>query len=213
MEQLLDEIINETEYTAYFTGIKKLDERVINAFLNVDRAKFVLDNEKTLAYADCPLPIGHGQTISQPFIVVLMTQALEVKPEHKVLEVGSGSGYQLAILAKLAREVYGIELIADLAKLAEKNLKKAGIKNAKVITGDGTEGLLEQAPFDRIMVTAAAREIPAKLIEQLKVGGIMVIPKSMTTYDQMLLRITKTDQHNIKIDNLLPVRFVPLVNS
>jgi protein-L-isoaspartate(D-aspartate) O-methyltransferase len=213
MEKLLDEIINETEYTAYFTGINKLDERVINAFLNVDRAMFVLDNEKTLAYADCPLPIGHGQTISQPFIVVLMTEALEVKPEHKVLEVGSGSGYQLAILAKLAREVYGIEFISDLAKLAEMNLKKAGINNAKVRTGDGTAGLLEHAPFDRIMVTAAAQEIPTQLIEQLKVGGIMVIPKSTTVYDQMLLRITKTDQHTIKIENLLPVRFVPLVNS
>lgn len=213
MEKLLEEIKEEALRTSYFTGIKDLSKEVAEAFMSVDRSLFVLPQDKTLAYDDCPLSIGHGQTISQPFIVALMTEALAVKASDKVLDIGTGSGYQLAILAKLAQQVYGIELVPELCALAISNLKKAKITNVEVINGDGTEGLKAHAPFDRILVAAAAKEVPPKLLQQLKIGGIMVIPQSLSTYDQMLLRITKTDQHSLQITKLLPVRFVPLINS
>lgn len=213
MEKLLQEIKQETKNTSYFTGIKDLSQAVIDAFLSVDRALFVLAKDNAQAYDDCPLPIGHQQTISQPFIVALMTEALQVEKTDKVLEIGSGSGYQLAILAKLAQHVYGVELLPELCALATSNLAKAGITNAHMVNGDGTLGLRSEAPFDRILVAAAAKVVPPQLLMQLKIGGIMVIPQSLTAYDQMLIRITKISEQDLKIEKLLPVRFVPLVGS
>lgn len=213
MEKLIKDIKKETIDTSYFTGVMHLNSRTLKAFKSVDRALFVLEKNKSSAYDDCPLPIGHGQTISQPFIVALMTDLLDVKPEHKVLEVGSGSGYQLAILAKLAQWAYGIELIPELCEHARENLKNASVSNATVIAGDGTQGMPEQAPFDRIMVSAAANEVPLKLLEQLVIGGIMVVPKKISAFDQMLMRITKSETHELITEDILAVRFVPLINS
>lgn len=213
MKKLIKDIEEETSKTSFFTGVHKLDRSVIDAIKSVDRAQFVPSALCDQAYEDYPLSIGFGQTISQPFIVALMTHLLEVKPEHKILEIGSGSGYQLAILAKLAREVYGIEFVPELAKLAQSNLQSAHITNAHVLTGDGNEGLSEKAPFDRIIVSAAAQKVPPKLLEQLAIGGIMVIPKNISGSDQMLIRITKSSADDLLCEDILPVRFVPLVNS
>lgn len=213
MEKLIKEITKETNETSPFTGIKQLSHRVVEAIKSVDRTLFVKEEDKAQAYDDCPLAIGYGQTISQPFIVALMTELLGVKKEHKVLEVGSGSGYQLAILANLSHHAYGIEFIPELCEYAQKNLSKASIGNATVINGDGTLGFAKLAPFDRIMVSAAANEVPPMLLEQLAVWGIMVIPRKISPFAQMLMRITKSDTQELITESILAVRFVPLVNS
>lgn len=213
MEKLIDDIKKETILTHYTTGIKEIDHSVLNAIKSVDRAFFVSKEESNLAYIDSALPIGFGQTISQPFIVALMIHALSLEPQHKVLEVGSGSGYALAILSKLAALVIGLEFVPQLCQISRENLKKAHIENVLVVEGDGTKGLPAKAPFDRILVSAAAKEIPRALFLELKVGGIMVIPKSITPYEQILLKITKKSSDEMAIEELIPVRFVPLVNS
>jgi protein-L-isoaspartate(D-aspartate) O-methyltransferase len=184
------------------------DPRVLDAMREVPRHQFVPESERADAYGDFPLPIGYAQTISQPYIVGFMTQALQVASEHKVLEIGTGSGYQAAILGRLAREVYTIEIVEPLAGRSRALLQQLGFKNVHVRTGNGYLGWPEQAPFDRIMVTAAPPEVPAALIAQLKIGGRMAIPVGTTSQQLRILR--RTDEGMDTIDTL-PVRFVPMV--
>ncbi|MDD5005295.1 MAG: protein-L-isoaspartate(D-aspartate) O-methyltransferase [Candidatus Omnitrophica bacterium] len=186
------------------------DKNVISAMQKVERHLFVPDNLRQQAYEDGPLPIGYGQTISQPYIVAYMTEALELKPEDIVLEIGTGSGYQAAVLAEIVKQVYTIELLRPLADGARERLKKSGYSNIEVKQGDGYLGWPEHAPFDKIIVTAAPEDIPIKLIEQLKVGGKMILP--VGSFYQELYLITKTDGGFIK-KMLLPVRFVPMIKE
>jgi protein-L-isoaspartate(D-aspartate) O-methyltransferase len=189
-------------------GIK--DEAVLNAMLKVDRHKFVPEDVRHLAYADRPLAIGEGQTISQPYIVALMTELLELKRGDRVLEVGTGSGYQAAILAELADHVYTIEIIESLARSAERNLRELGYKNIDVKIGDGYIGWEEFAPFDAIVVTCAPPHIPQPLLDQLKEGGRLVIP--VGDYYQELKKITRV-KGQIKTQDIIPVIFVPMTGE
>ena len=191
-------------------GIK--DKKVIDAMLKVPRHLFIPKEYRSEAYSDHPVPIGEGQTISQPYMVALMTEALKLKGNEKVLEIGTGSGYQAAILAEIVKEVYTIEIIEKLARRAEKVLKNLGYKNVHVIVGDGFKGLPDKAPFDAIIVTCAPSKIPKPLIEQLKIGGRMVIPVDNPYGTQTLKRITKTKE-GLKSENLGTCLFVPFVNK
>jgi protein-L-isoaspartate(D-aspartate) O-methyltransferase len=186
------------------------DPRVLAAMRSVPRERFVPANVSTEAYADHPLPIGFGQTISQPYIVAYMSEALQVSKSSKVLEIGTGSGYQAAVLGELAGEVYSIEIVPQLADRARRTLDALGYKNIHVRTGDGYLGWPEQAPFDRIMVTAAPDHIPQPLVDQLATGGRLVIPVGRA--DQDLLLITRTPQGVVQ-QRTIPVRFVPLVRA
>jgi protein-L-isoaspartate(D-aspartate) O-methyltransferase len=188
------------------------DTRVLAAIETVPREMFVPDAFKDLAYSDQALPIECGQTLSQPFIVAFMTDRLKVGERMKVLEVGTGSGYQTAILAQLCRRVYTMERYRTLMKQAEARFKELRLANVTTVLGDGGKGWPAQAPFDRIIVTAAAKKLPRKLLEQLAVGGIMVIPVEVSPGRQELLRITRTDD-GFERESLLPVRFVPLVEG
>ena len=198
------------------TQIKKrgiTDQTILDAMKEVNRHEYVQENFERLAYSDRPVPIGFGQTISQPYIVAFMSHKLNVASHHKVLEIGTGSGYQAAILAELSDHVYTIEIIPELAKRAVKVLKKNNYDNITIRIGDGYKGWPEQAPFDRIMVTAAPKEIPEKLIEQLAPGGIMVLPVGETVMMQYLWLITKDNDGQIEKEKILPVRFVPMVKK
>ena len=186
------------------------DQRVLEAMTKVPRHLFIPEDERSSAYNDYPLSIGHGQTISQPYIVAFMTQALDVKPEHKVLEIGTGSGYQAAVLGELAGEVYTIEIVEPLAASAERTLQRLGYKNVHVRAGNGYAGWPEQAPFDRIMVTAAPDEVPPALVEQLKIGGVMAIPVGSLDQELRILRRTDTGMETLQT---LPVRFVPMTGK
>ncbi|MDD5450165.1 MAG: protein-L-isoaspartate(D-aspartate) O-methyltransferase [Candidatus Omnitrophica bacterium] len=187
------------------------DRRVLDAFRRVLRHEFVPDSLKKQAYEDHPLPIGEGQTISQPYMVAIMTESLGLKGSEKVLEIGTGSGYQTAILAELAKEVYSIERFADLADAAKKTLDGLGYKNVTVKTGDGTLGWQEQAPYDGIIVTAGAPEIPESLIKQLKESGRLVIPVG-GTFSQVLTVFTKKKDKIIS-NEICGCVFVPLVGK
>jgi protein-L-isoaspartate(D-aspartate) O-methyltransferase len=193
-------------------GIK--DESVLRAMRQVERHQFVPIFMQHLAYADHPLPIEEGQTISQPYIVALMTELLELKPEDKVLEIGTGSGYQAAVLAEIAKEVYTIEIIPPLAESAKGRLQELGYQNIFVRTGDGYLGWPEAAPFDGIIVTAAPENIPQPLIDQLKVGGRMVIPVggNPAINPQLLYLIRKTES-GVEKEEVIPVRFVPMTGA
>jgi protein-L-isoaspartate(D-aspartate) O-methyltransferase len=184
------------------------DVSVIAALKQVNRAQFVPSELHSLAYADRALPIGYAQTISQPFIVAYMTEAAMLKPHDKVLEIGTGSGYQAAILSLLCKEVFSIENIKPLGESARIRLQTLGYHNVQVKIGDGYQGWPEQAPFDAIMVTAAPETVPEALIKQLKDGGRMIIPVGSS--DQQLQRITRL-QDVLKTELLLPVRFVPMI--
>lgn len=186
------------------------DKHVIEAFMLVDRALFIPKPLKNLAYGDCPLPIGYNQTISQPYIVAFMTQAAMLEPGSRVLEIGTGSGYQAAILSKLCFEVYSIEVVEPLLQHTRKLLRDLGYKNVHVKLDDGYKGWEEAAPFDAIIVTAAPKEMPQTLIKQLKIGGRMIIP--IGDFDQKLMRITRTEE-GAKEEDLIPVRFVPMVKG
>jgi protein-L-isoaspartate(D-aspartate) O-methyltransferase len=188
------------------------DTRVLAAIETVPRELFVPDAFKDMAYADQALPIECGQTLSQPFIVAFMTDRLMVGDRMKVLEVGTGSGYQTAILAQLCRRVYTMERYRTLMKAAEERFAQLRLANVTTVLGDGSKGWPAQAPFDRIIVTAAAKKLPRKLLEQLAVGGIMVIPVEVSPGKQELLRITRTEE-GFERESLLPVRFVPLVEG
>ena len=189
-------------------GVK--DPRVLSALLKVERHRFVPEEYLNSAYSDQPLPIGEGQTISQPYIVALMTELLELKGDEKVLEIGTGSGYQAAILAELAKEVYTIEIIESLASRANNRLLELGYRNVKVKSGDGYLGWPEAAPFDAIIVTAAPDHIPKPLMDQLKEGGRMVVP--VGTYTQELKKIVKRSGKIEPID-VAPVIFVPMTGD
>jgi len=186
---------------------------VIRAMEKVPRHMFVSEGSIHRAYDDTPLPIGCDQTISQPYIVAYMTQALRLVGGEKVLEIGTGSGYQAAVLAEIAREVYTVERIEKLAKQAEKNLSSLGYKNVHVRVGDGTLGLEEFSPYDAIIVTAGGPKIPDPLIKQLKVGGNLVMPVGEYRYGQTLVRITKGVNNKINREELVDVLFVPLIGE
>lgn len=213
MEALLRDIAWEAEECASWTGKDRIDERVLEAVRQVPRHEFVPDYEVGHAYANGPLPIGYGQTISQPFIVALMSDLLATQPHHVILEVGCGSGYQSAVLSRLVKQVYSIEIVAQLAREAGERLARLGCANVEVRQGDGYAGWPEHAPFDGIIVTAAAPEIPQPLIDQLKPGGRLVIPVGQPYGRQDLLLVEKNLTGEIHQRNMLPVAFVPLTGE
>lgn len=189
------------------------DKAVLDAMLKVPRHLFIPEAGRAFAYYDTPVPIGYGQTISQPYIVAFMTQALDLRPGLKVLEVGTGSGYQAAILAEITSHVFTIEIIEPLYKNALATLTRLGYHSVTVRPGDGYYGLKESAPFDRIIVTCAAQHIPPPLFEQLKPGGKMVIPVGGQFETQRLLLVTKDEEGGRTSQTLQHVRFVPLIRS
>lgn len=209
---MLKEIAEDVRRTAGYTGRSQLSERVMRQMEAVPRHEFVLPSERSRAYLNTPLPIAHGQTISQPLIVALMTDLLETRPGDVVLEVGTGSGYQAAVLSGLVKKVYSIEVIPELARSASEVLKRLGYDNVSVKAGDGYLGWPEQAPFDGIIVTAAPDEIPAPLLEQLAPGGRLVIPVGEVHGNQELLLLQKSADGKTTSRSVLPVRFVPLVS-
>ena len=189
-----------------------MDKRVLEAMEKVDRGAFVKGLFSERAYEDMPLPIACGQTISQPSVVGLMTQALNVQPRDKVLEVGTGSGYQAAVLSHLARRVYTVDRHKRLVAEAQAVFDKLGLTNITAFPADGSRGLPEQAPFDRILVTAAAEDPPGPLLAELKTGGIMVVPVGQSDNVQTLIKVTRTET-GYDYEELRPVRFVPLVEG
>jgi len=211
LKDLIEEIRGDFADTASWTGRSAPSPRLMSALADVDRAEFVPASEVEYAYLNTPLPIGHRQTISQPYIVAIMTDLLDLAPEDTVLEIGTGSGYQAAVLAKLVRQVYGIEVIPELAARAAETLRRLGYANVEVKAGDGHAGWPDKGPFDAIIVTAAAGEIPAALIEQLKPGGRMVIPVGAAAGEQQLTLVEKTVSGKTTSRVVLPVAFVPLV--
>jgi protein-L-isoaspartate(D-aspartate) O-methyltransferase len=207
---LIVEIEQDARETAGWTGRETFDTRVLDAVRKVRRAAFVPTKMASHAYVNAPLPIGCGQTISQPFIVALMTDLLDLRPEHCVLEVGTGSGYQAAVLAELAGTVCSIEVIAELATRAAAVLAAEGCGNVALRTGDGALGWPDRAPFDAIIVTAAAREVPPALLEQLRPGGRMVIPVGEPHGEQELRLLRKDAGGGVTSQTVLSVAFVPL---
>jgi protein-L-isoaspartate(D-aspartate) O-methyltransferase len=205
-------IKEQVRLTRQWTDQEALDPRVLEAMSTVPRHQFVPEKYRRLAYRDHPLPIGYEQTISQPYIVALMTHLAQPDPEDVVLEVGTGSGYQAAVLAKLVKQVYTIEIIPELGTQAAEHLRRLGYGNVEVQIGDGYHGWEEYAPFDSIIVTAAPEQIPPRLIEQLKPGGIMVIPVG-ERHLQQLMQVEKGPAGEIKTRRLLPVGFVPLTGG
>ena len=195
------------------TGHDRIAPRVLEVMGIVPRHEFVPEGVRREAYADRPLPIGYGQTISQPLIVATMTDLLEVAPNHVVLEIGTGSGYQAAVLAHLARQVYTIEIVPGLANSAAKRLQSLGYANVATRLGDGYYGWPEAAPFDGIIVTAASGQIPPPLIQQLKAGGRMVIPIGAPFALQHLVLVEVDDERKVRTRQLLPVVFVPLAGQ
>jgi protein-L-isoaspartate(D-aspartate) O-methyltransferase len=188
------------------------DPRVLEAMRSVPRHLFVPKRYRASSYEDHPLPIGKGQTISQPYIVAYMTEALELTPDDRVLEIGTGSGYQAAVLAELVREVYSVEIIESLGNQAEKQLKERGYDNIWVKIGDGYKGWPEKAPFDAVIVTCAPEHVPQALVDQLREGGRLIIPVGGARGVQKLVRAVKY-KGALKTDELLPVRFVPMVKG
>ncbi len=189
------------------------DSAVVAAMRSVPRHLFVPREMQAYAYADGPQLIGHSQTISQPFIVAYMTAALEVKPGQRILEIGAGSGYQAAILATIGAQVYTIEIVPELGRSAASRLEQMGYDNITVRIGDGYQGWPEQAPYDRIIVTAAPEEIPPRLVEQLAPGGIMVLPKGPRWWTQELIILSKDSEGNVTTTAVMAVRFVPMVRD
>lgn len=211
-DDMLEEIAAGAIATSGYTGRAAFDPRIMAAMAKVPRQEFVPRNEEEYAYLNQPLAIGHGQTISQPYIVALMTDLLQPQPEHKILEIGTGSGYQAAVLAELIARVYSIEVIPELAEEARERLARLGYRNISIRVGDGNDGWPEYAPFDGIVVTAAAREVPRKLLSQLACGGRMVIPLGGRNSQKMTL-IEKSRTGTVTTCEILPVAFVPLVSS
>ena len=210
---LLNEIEAEFRDTARWTGRETLSPRVADALRAVRREAFLASDSQHAAYENRPLSIGHGQTISQPFIVALMTELLDLTPEDTVLEIGTGSGYQAAVLAEVAGKVYSIEVIPELAAKAPAALSGHGYDNIELRTGDGSAGWPEHAPFDAIIVTAAARDVPSALLDHLRPGGRLVIPVGPPNGDQELLLIIKDVVGETHRNTILPVAFVPLTSA
>jgi len=211
--EMVKEIERDVRDTSLYIDSEVLDERVMRAMDTVPRHEFVLEEMKSHAYENRPLAIGYGQTISQPYIVALMTDLLRPKKDHRVLEVGTGSGYQAAVLAALTDRVYTIEIIEELGKQAAKRFRQLGYKNIVTRVADGYYGWEKAAPFDSIVVTAASDHVPPPLIRQLKPGGRMVIPVGGRFQVQQLMLIEKTAEGRIRTRQILPVRFVPLTGD
>ena len=211
--RMLDAIARLTSSTVESTGVEAIDAAVMAAIDRVPRHEFVPAQARSSAYANRPLSIGHGQTISQPYIVALMTHLLEVEPGGRVLEIGTGSGYQAAVLAELATEVHTIEIVEPLAELATSRLARLGYHGVRTRLGDGYFGWPESAPFDVIIVTAAAAHVPPPLVEQLAPGGVLVIPVGEQFSVQMLLLVRKRENGEVSVRQILPVRFVPLTGG
>lgn len=210
---MLRDIREEVAYTRHEIGKDALDARVMAAVAKVPRERFIPAPARLRAFANGPVPIGHGQTISQPYIVALMTDLLEPRPDSVILEIGTGSGYQAAVLAELVRQVYSIEIIAALAEAARESLAQLGYANVVIRHADGYHGWAEHAPFDGIIVTAAAPCIPPPLIEQLKPGGRLVIPVGMPGCIQQLKVVEKLADGTARSRDVLMVAFVPLTGS
>jgi protein-L-isoaspartate(D-aspartate) O-methyltransferase len=209
--RLVEEVEAMYAQTAAHTGLRAMSPAVRAALAGVERHRFVPESQRARAYGNHPLPIGAGQTISQPYIVALSTDLVAPRPGQRVLEVGTGSGYQAAILAQIVGRVYTIELIADLGNAAAERLRALGYGNVEVRIGDGYAGWPEKAPFDGIVVTAAPPQVPEALVAQLAPGGRMVIPVGERDGVQELLVITKRADGSLERRSVLPVRFVPLV--
>ena len=211
LRDMLEDIDDEVRYTRNLIGKEALDTRVMTAMGKVPRDEFVPADMRAAAFENGPLPIGHGQTISQPYIVALMTDMVAPQADHRILEVGTGSGYQTAILSQLCRKVYSVEIVAVLSAAAETLFERLGYPNIETRIGNGYQGWPEQAPYDGIIVTAAATHIPMALIEQLKPGGRMAIPVGLPYGHQELMLVEKDAQGNTQTDSVLGVAFVPLV--
>ncbi len=211
-QRMLKEIARDFRSTADLTERKKMQPVVEHAMTAVRRQEFVSTSHTEEAYLNRPLPIGHGQTISQPFIVAIMTDLLDLKPGSRVLEIGTGSGYQAAVLAEIADEVFTVEIVEPLAQAAAARLERLGYDNIQVKAGDGNYGWPEAAPFDGILVTAGGR-VPPKLVQQLKPGGRLVIPIDQGVGTQELIVLTKDRNGKVIQRSVLPVRFVPLTGD
>lgn len=212
-QKMIEDINELARLTARYTNIGEFDKDVMKTIEKIDRSKFVPDFVKRDAFRNQPLPIGHGQTISQPYIVALMTHLLDVQDSDRVLEIGTGSGYQAAVLAELAKDVFTIEIVPELAKSAAKLLKELEYENVAVKEGDGWFGWPDAAPFDKIIVTAVAEEIPPQLIKQLKVGGLIVMPVGDSEGSQDLMLGNKQEDGTLDSISVLPVQFVPLTGE
>ncbi|MFI3156009.1 MAG: protein-L-isoaspartate(D-aspartate) O-methyltransferase [Methylococcaceae bacterium] len=213
LQRMLNDIEMEVNLTRHMIGKDALDDRVMAAITQVPRHKFLPADLRYLTYNNGPAPIGLGQTISQPYIVALMTDLLNTKPGDTVLEIGTGSGYQAAILSKLVTQVYSLEILEELSGKASRRLKKLGYNNVTVRTGDGHLGWPEHAPYDGIIVTAAAADIPQALIEQLRAGARLVIPVGLPYRYQALIVVEKTANGKTEARHILSVSFVPLVGG
>jgi len=212
-EDMVRAIEADVQATSMYLQKKALDPRVMEAMRTVPRHMLVPAERRSKAYLNRPLPIGYGQTISQPYIVAIMTDLLDPRPEHNVLEVGTGSGYQAAILSRLVRRVYTIEIIEALGMRARTDLAELGYTNIEVRIGDGYYGWEQHAPFDGIIVTAAASHVPPPLIRQLKPGGRIIIPVGSRFLTQQLLLIEKDESGRVTTRQILPVQFVPLTGG
>ena len=213
MQQMLAEINSEVGYTRHLIGKASLDRRVMEAMARVPRDEFVPAEMKKSAFDNGPLPIGRGQTISQPYIVALMTDLLAAESDQSVLEIGTGSGYQTAVLSLLYWQVYSMELIPELSKTATHRLARLGYTNIQLCCGNGYQGWPEHAPYHGILVTAAAPYIPEALREQLAPGGRLVIPVGLSRMSQQLLLVTKDALGRIQTRDILSVAFVPLLDQ
>ncbi|KAF0164092.1 MAG: protein-L-isoaspartate(D-aspartate) O-methyltransferase [Rhodocyclaceae bacterium] len=213
LDRLLEEIREEVWATRHLTGRPTLDDRVTEALRQVPRHEFVPAELQFGAYANHPLPIGHGQTISQPYIVALMTDLIRPRPDAVVLEIGTGSGYQAAVLSRLVKRVYTMEIVEALATAASERLRRLGYDNVEVRAGNGCLGWPQHAPYDAILVAAAASRIPPALIEQLKPGGILVMPVGAQHAGQELIAVRKQASGAIEKTCVLPVVFVPLTGT
>lgn len=212
-EQMLRDIEREVDYTSRMIGRTAFDQRVMAAMRQVPREEFVPDSERRFAFDNGPLPIGEGQTISQPYIVALMTDLLEAADDGSVLEVGTGSGYQAAVLSRVVARVYTVEIIEPLCLRAEKTLRRLGYDNVECRCSDGYRGWPEHAPYDGILVTAAAPHVPKPLVDQLKPGARLVIPVGQPYSYQELMVVEKSVTGEVRQHNVLGVAFVPLTRD
>jgi len=210
---MVNEIKADVIRTRSYIGKSELDDRVMCVIEKIERQKFISKKLQALAYENQPLGIGYGQTISQPYIVALMTDLIQLQPHNVVLEIGTGSGYQAAVLASLVKQVYSLEIIKALADQAKTRLKELGYNNIEVRSGDGYHGWAAHAPFDAIIVTAASEKIPPPLIDQLKPGGNLIIPVGQQYQTQQLVVVEKNFNGLIKTKQILPVSFVPLTRN
>lgn len=213
LKRMLRDIEQEVYFTRSYTHYDRFADEVMAAMAAVPRHEFVPEGMQRFAYDNGPLPIGHGQTISQPYIVALMTQMLEVNGNSRVLEVGTGSGYQTAVLSQIVEQVYSIEIVEALAEISRERLQRMGYKNIEARCSDGYLGWPEHAPYDGIIVTAAADDIPQLLIDQLKPEGRLVIPARGGMMGQELLLVEKGADGEVAIESVLPVAFVPMVHA